>query len=108
MNGGSTFRVGLIQMRSARSPAVNMDAAAKLIGDAKTGGADYVLTPEMTNIMELSRGKLFAQIVPEENNATLATFRELARALGNYLHFGALSLKTSPDKAAYRPCLRQR
>ena len=32
MNGGSTFRVGLIQMRSGRAPAANMDAAAKLIG----------------------------------------------------------------------------
>ena len=52
MNGGSTFRVGLIQMRSGRTPPANMDAAAKLIGEAKTGGADYVLTPEMTNIME--------------------------------------------------------
>ena len=108
MNGGSTFRVGLIQMRSARSPTVNMDAAAKLIGDAKTGGADYVLTPEMTNIMELSREKLFATIVPEENDATLATFRELARALGIYVHVGSLAVKASPEKAANRSFLIDR
>ena len=30
MSGGSTFRVGLIQMRSGRAPAANMEAAAKL------------------------------------------------------------------------------
>ena len=99
MNGGSTFRVGLIQMRSARTPAANIDAAAKLIGEAKAGGADYVLTPEMTNIMEISREKLFATIVPEENDATLATFRELARALGIYVHVGSLAMKASADKA---------
>ena len=108
MNGSSKFRVGLIQMRSARSPAVNLDDATKLIGEAKAGGADYVLTPEMTNIMELSREKLFAAIVPEENDATLATFRELARALGIYVHVGSLAVKVSPDKAVNRSFLIDR
>jgi predicted amidohydrolase len=104
----STFRVGLIQMRSAREPQVNAQAAATLIGEAKSGGADYVLTPEMTNIMELSREKLFATIVPEENDATLATFRELARALGIYIHVGSLAVKVSSDKAANRAFLIDR
>jgi deaminated glutathione amidase len=105
---GSTFRVGLIQMRSARTPQINMDAAAKLIGEAKTGGADYVLTPEMTNIMEISREKLFATIVPEENDTTLATFRELARALGIFVHVGSLAIKASSDKAINRSFLIDR
>ncbi len=108
MNGSAKFRVGLIQMRSARSPGVNVEAAVKLIGEAKTGGADYVLTPEMTNIMELSREKLFATIVPEDNDATLATFRELARALGIYVHVGSLAVKVSPEKAANRSFLIDR
>src|SRR5947209_12091087 len=104
----STFRVGLIQMRSGRVPSANMDAAAKLIGEAKSGGADYVLTPEMTNIMEVSREKLFATIVAEESDATLATFRELARALGIYVHVGSLAVKVSADKAANRSFLIDR
>jgi deaminated glutathione amidase len=108
MNGGSTFRVGLIQMRSSRTPQQNTDAAAKLIGEAKQGGADYVLTPEMTNIMEASREKLFATIVPEENDTALATFRELARALGIYVHVGSLAVKASADKAINRSFLIDR
>ena len=108
MSGGSTFRVGLIQMRSARSPAVNMDAAAKLIGEAKSGGADYVQTPEMTNILESSRERLFAAIVPEEQDASLATFRELARALQLYVHVGSLAIKASADKAVNRSFLIDR
>jgi predicted amidohydrolase len=108
MNGGSTFRVGLIQMRSGRTPQANMDAAAKLIGEAKTGGADYVQTPEMTNIMEVSREKLFATIVPEENDTSLATFRELARALGIFVHVGSLAIKASSDKAINRSFLIDR
>ena len=61
----STFRVGLIQMRAGRSLHANIDAAAKLIGEAKTASADYVQTPEMTNIMEVGREKLFGVIVAE-------------------------------------------
>jgi predicted amidohydrolase len=108
MTSGSKFRVGLIQMRSGRTPQTNMDAAAELIGEAKTGGADYVLTPEMTNLMEMSREKLFATIVPEENDATLATFRDLARALGIYVHVGSLAVKVAPEKAANRSFLIDR
>ena len=40
-----TFRAGLIQMRSGREPAANLDAAVKLIEEAKNAGADYVQTP---------------------------------------------------------------
>src|SRR2546423_3962873 len=105
MNGGSTFRVGLIQMRSGRVPAANMDAAARLIGEAKAGGADYVQTPEMSNILEVSRERLFAAIVPEEQDVSLATFRELARALGIYVHVGSLAIQTSSDKAVNRSFL---
>jgi predicted amidohydrolase len=98
----STFRVGLVQMRSTRSPAANLDAAAKLIGEAKQGGADYVQTPEMTNIMELGRQRLLAAIVAEESDNNLAVFRELARSLAIYVHVGSLAVKVSPDRAANR------
>jgi predicted amidohydrolase len=108
MNGGSTFRVGLIQMRSGTAPQANMDAAVRLIGEAKTGGADYVQTPEMTNILESSRERLFAAIVPEEQDASLATFRELARALQLYVHVGSLAIKASADKAVNRSFLIDR
>src|SRR5712671_1101580 len=108
MTSGSKFRVGLIQMRTGRTPQANTDAAAKLIGEAKAGGADYVLTPEVTNIMESSREKLFATIVAEENDPTLAAFRDLARTLGIYLHVGSLAVKVAPEKAANRSFLIDR
>ena len=98
----STFRVGLVQTRSGRSPAANLDIAVKLIGEAKAGGASYVQTPEMTNIMEVSRDKLLATIAPEENDASLAMFRELARKFAIYLHIGSLAVKVGTDKAANR------
>jgi deaminated glutathione amidase len=101
----STFRVALIAMRSGRRPSDNLDAACKLIEQAKTGGADYVLTPEMTNIMEIDRERLFAALAPEERDATLAGLRELARAHRIYLHVGSLAIRVSDDKAANRSFL---
>jgi predicted amidohydrolase len=102
---GSTFRAGLIQTRAGEQPAANLETVVKLIGEAKAGGASYVQTPEMTNIMVASRDKLLAAIVPEESDASLATFRELARKLGIYLHIGSLAVKATTDKAANRSFL---
>ena len=93
------FRVGLIQMRSVRTPAQNIDTASKLIKEAKAGGADYVLTPEMTNIVERKRENLFAAIVPEDKDRSLAAFRELARTLGIWVHIGSLAIDVLPQKA---------
>jgi deaminated glutathione amidase len=108
MNGkhdGAAFRVGLIQMRSARAPGENRDDAVALIEQAKRDGADYVQTPEMTNIMEVRRDNLFAAIVPEEQDTTLAAFRELARRLAIWVHVGSLAVKVSPERAANRSFL---
>jgi len=101
----ATFKAAMIQMRSGLTPAANLDAAVALITEAKSAGADYVQTPEMTNIMEVKRERLFAAIVEEDADATLAAFRDLARKLGIYIHAGSLAIKASHDKAANRSFL---
>jgi len=105
MSTAATFTAGLVQMRSGLSPAANLETAVKLIGEAKTAGADYVQTPEMTNIMDIQRERLFATIVTEEQDVSLARLRELARRLGLWLHVGSLAVKVSPDRAANRSFL---
>jgi predicted amidohydrolase len=101
----ATFRAGLIQMRSGRTPQANLDAATALIAEARAAGAEYVQTPEMTNIMEIRREVLFTAIVGEESDICLAASRDLARTHGLYLHVGSLAIKVSPDKAANRSFL---
>jgi predicted amidohydrolase len=100
----SKFRVGLIAMRSGRHPGENLAAAIKLIKEAKAGGADFVQTPEVTNIVELGRN-LFSAIVPEEQDPTLAALRELAREFGLTINIGSLALSVSPEKAVNRSFL---
>jgi deaminated glutathione amidase len=104
MNGG-TFKAAMIQMRSGLQPGANVDAAVRYIGDAKSTGAEYVLTPEMTNILAANREQLFAVAVEEEADASLATLREVARKLGIYVHIGSLAIRISPDRAANRSFL---
>jgi predicted amidohydrolase len=97
-----TFKAAMIQMRSGMQPAANVDAAARLIGEAKSAGADYVQTPEMTNVLESKRERLLAVIVEEDKDPSLAAFRELARKLGLFVHIGSLAIKVGPDRAANR------
>lgn len=102
---GSVFKAALIQMRSGLRPGANIDVAARYIGDAKAAGAEYVQTPEMTNILAANRDQLFAVVVEEEADASLATLREVARKLGIYVHIGSLAIRISPDRAANRSFL---
>jgi predicted amidohydrolase len=103
-----SFNAAMIQMRSGLDPAANLAAALELIEQAKQAGADYVLTPEMTNILAARREQLLANIVAEEQDVTLATLREVARNLAIYVHIGSLAIKASPEKAANRSFLIDR
>jgi deaminated glutathione amidase len=104
----SSFKAAMIQMRSGLDPTANLAVALGLIEKARQAGADYVLTPEMTNILAAKREQLFAKIVAEEQDATLATLREIARKLAIYIHIGSLAIKASPEKAANRSFLIDR
>jgi deaminated glutathione amidase len=104
----STFKVALIQMRSGLDPEANLVAVLAGVDEAKRGAADYVQTPEMTNVLENKRERLFTKIFDEEQDPTLATLREVARKLSIYIHLGSLAIKASPEKAANRGFLIDR
>ncbi len=104
----STFKVGLIAMRSGLDPQANLDAVLAAIDQAKHAGADYVQTPEMTNVLESKRDRLLANIVSDDNDPTLATLREVARKLSIYIHIGSLAIKASHEKAVNRSFLIDR
>jgi predicted amidohydrolase len=108
MANASTFKVALVQMRSGLEPQANLAAVLAGVDEAKRGGADYVQTPEMTNVLENKRERLFTKIFDEEQDPTLATLRDVARKLSIYIHLGSLAVKASPEKAANRSFLIDR
>lgn len=100
-----TLRVALVQMCSGRDVARNLSDATALIREAARGGAQYVQTPEVTNLMELERERLFAAAEPENSNTALRHFQALARELSIWLHLGSLVVKVSDTKLANRAYL---
>jgi predicted amidohydrolase len=102
MSAGAAFTAGLVQLRAGLKPQANLDATIALVKEARAAGADYVQTPEMTNLLALKRDDLFASIVAEEQDTSLAAFRDLARELGIHLHVGSLAIKASAEKAINR------
>lgn len=97
------FTAALVQLRSGLDPKANFDVAAKLIRKAASDGADYVLTPEMTNVMESRRKALFEAL--GGGDTSIDDFRELARAIRRHLHVGSLAVKVSEERVANRSFL---
>jgi predicted amidohydrolase len=100
-----TFRVGIVQMCSGRDVDKNVASATERVREAAKGGADYVLTPEMTTLMELERPQLLAAVRPEEGNPALLQFQELARELAIWLHIGSMPMLLKNGKLANRSFL---
>jgi deaminated glutathione amidase len=92
MTSQRKFKAGLVQTRTGRDADANLVTTTALIREAASGGAEYVQTPEMTNIMELDRDRLLTWTWPEEGNPAVAHFQALARELGIWLHIGSLAV----------------
>ena len=93
----TSFVAAAVQMRSGISVAANVAAAEALIREAAAEGAQYVLTPEMTNILDGERTRLLASVSPEESDPALARFRVLAKELAIHLHVGSMAVRLADD-----------
>lgn len=102
MMQNNKFRAALVQLRSGQTVSENIAIVKKYITQAAQHGADYILTPENTSLMELRTAPLFSAIEPEENNSSLITFQDLAKELRVWLHIGSLAVKLSETTAANR------
>ena len=91
------FVAAAVQMRSGISVAANVAAAEALIREAAAAGAHYVLTPEMTNILDRERAHLLASVSLEESDPALARFRALAKELGIHLHIGSMAIRLGEE-----------
>ncbi len=100
-----TLKVALVQMCSGRDPDCNTADASALVREAAQSGAQYVLTPEVTNVMEIDREALFTAAEPENENRALRSFQNLAEELGIWLHIGSLAVRKTKDRLANRSYL---
>ncbi len=105
MSAGNTFTAAMVQMRTGLLPGPSLEQGTKLIRQAAAQGADYVLTPEVSNMMQLNRKALFDHLATEQDDASLKAYRALAAELKIFLHIGSLALRFSPEKAVNRSFL---
>ena len=101
----TVFKAAAVQMRTGIDVGRNVEAAVRLIRDAAAAGADYVLTPEMTTILDRDRERLLAAISPENSDPSLVRFRALAAELAIHVHIGSMAIKLSDDGVANRSFL---
>lgn len=99
------FTAALVTMRSGLLPETSLAQGIALIREAKAKGADYVLTPEVSNIMQENRKALFGLLASEEDDTSLKAYRALAKELNIHLHIGSLALRATPDRAVNRSFL---
>jgi deaminated glutathione amidase len=105
MSSDNTFTAAMVQMRTSLLPGPSLDQGTGLIREAAAQGADYVLTPEVSNMMQLNRKALFEHLSTEQDDPSLKAYRALAAELKIYLHIGSLALRFSPEKAVNRSFL---
>ncbi|HSG93944.1 MAG TPA: carbon-nitrogen hydrolase family protein [Afifellaceae bacterium] len=97
-----TFRAALIQLNSSTDIAGNIASVDALVREAAAAGAQYVQTPEMTNIVQRDRAALQAAIFPTASDPAIAAFAALAGELGIVLHIGSLALDAGGGRIANR------
>ncbi len=105
MSADQSFTAAMVQMRTGLLPEPSLEQGTKLIRQAAAEGADYVLTPEVSNMMQVNRKALFEHLATEEDDLSLKAYRALAKELNINLHIGSLALRFSPEKAVNRSFL---
>lgn len=88
------MKVALLQLTSGDDPGQNLDMVRSMIEQAARDGAEFVLTPEVTNCLSTSRSHQKNVLCLEEDDPTLAGLRDTAARLGVWLLIGSLGLRT--------------
>jgi predicted amidohydrolase len=86
------FTACCVQFTAARDYEPNIRVVSDLVRRARDAGADFVLTPENTGLME-PIGKLRREKARDEaNHPVLAALREVARETGVWLLLGSVAV----------------
>jgi predicted amidohydrolase len=101
----SKLDVALIQMRTPADQAAALAQAEPLIRQAAAGGAQFIATPEGTNLLQRDRSKLFDILRPAEEDVCVQGLIALAAELGVWLLIGSALVRRDDGGAANRSML---
>ncbi len=89
------MKTALIQLTTSDDPAASLPETMGFIAKAAAAGAEFVLTPEVTNCVSANRAWQEKVLQSEDADQTLAALRTQAAELGVWLLIGSLGLKTT-------------
>ncbi|SDY35585.1 Predicted amidohydrolase [Jannaschia faecimaris] len=95
------MRLGLLQTSASDEPGANLTATLDLLSDAVAQGAEFVLTPEVTNCVSTDRAHQKSVLMPEPRDPTLAGLRKAAADHGIWLLIGSLALRTADPQGRF-------
>jgi deaminated glutathione amidase len=99
------FTAACVQMTAGREIEPNIAAASKAIREARAAGADFILTPENTTMIEPKRALLLEKAKPEAEHPALPAFQALAAETGAWLLIGSLTIRLEDGRCANRSFL---
>ncbi|MEH6476264.1 MAG: carbon-nitrogen hydrolase family protein [Sneathiella sp.] len=91
------FTAACIQMTSGIDPEENLKISSALIEEAISKGADFISTPEVTNMMEPHKAAAREKAAFEDDDLTLKAFQKLAQKHQKWIQAGSLVIK-KPDE----------
>ena len=95
------MRAALLQISSCDDPLTNLSRVNEMIASAVEGGAGFVLTPEVTNIISQDRQHQNDVLHLEADDPVLAGLREAAATHGIWLAIGSLAIKTGDEDGRF-------
>ncbi len=105
MAEGRPFRAACVQLRTGLNRAQNTKDTLALIEEAAQGGADFIATPEMTNVVDRKPDRFFEDLPYEDSLDEIKAFAEAAAARKIWLLIGSLGLRVGERRAANRSFL---
>jgi len=99
------MKAALIQLRTPASQAAALAQAEPLIREAVAAGAEFVLTPECSNIVQKNRPKLFEVLTTQEEDLCVQGLIALAAELKIWLLIGSALVRRADGGAANRSIL---
>jgi len=100
-----SMKIACIQMCSGRDVGRNISDASQQITEAAEHGAQFILTPEVTNLLEEDKQRLYAKVSTMADDEAVVAFGDLARNLKIHLLIGSLALQSGDGKLVNRSIL---
>jgi deaminated glutathione amidase len=100
-----SVRAALIQTRTPQSQGEALEHIAPMIEEAVVGGAELIVTPEGSNLLQRSKAKFTATAVEPEHDVFVQGMAELARGHGVHVLIGSALVKREDGLFANRSML---